>query len=135
MMVKCCNTCLMPALGCNLMKCSSKYEYYKPTPATRAFEENELLRDELYRMKQEAVVFPAKRGDRIYNIHEHWSHKEKKYVGKVRCTHLESYLVYTETPVRIFYKCTADSSWTEIENLYMTREDAKKALEAKEAEE
>lgn len=75
------------------------------------------------------VLLPCKRGDRIYNIRQAWDSKEKKHVNKIRCTRFECYSIYPEDPIRIYYKCAASSSWIEIENLYLTREEAKKALE------
>jgi hypothetical protein len=72
---------------------------------------------------------PCKRNDRVYLIKDYWSEKEHKYIKKVCTTHFISYLIYPESPVRILYNITADSSWHEIGNLYFDLKTAHDALE------
>lgn len=72
----------------------------------------------------EVPELPFHRGDRIYII-------DNCVKGSIRVTRLESYLVYPENPVRVLVKCTANSSWHELKNVYATREGAETALAEK----
>jgi hypothetical protein len=78
------------------------------------------------------VELLCKRGDRVYLIKDYWSKKENKSIKKVCTTHLIGYLIYPETPVRILYNITDDSSWHEINNLYVDRKSALEALKGTE---
>ncbi len=73
------------------------------------------------------IELPFHRGDRIYIV-------DNRVRGSIRVTRLESYLVYAENPVRVLVKCTANSSWHELKNVYATRKKAEAALAEKGAE-
>jgi hypothetical protein len=75
------------------------------------------------------VGLSVQRGQRIYLIRFYWSKKENKSVRRVCTTHFISYLIYPESPARILYNITADSSWHEIDNLYFDLKTARDALE------
>jgi len=68
------------------------------------------------------VELPFRRGDRIYVV-------DRCVRGAIRSTRLESYLIYAENPVRVLVKCTANSSWHELKNVYATHAEAKAALD------
>lgn len=75
------------------------------------------------------IKLSYKCGDPIYLLREKWSDKEMKYITVIFCTHLESYLIFPEySDTRILIKCTADSSWHEINEIYPTRQEAEQAL-------
>jgi hypothetical protein len=75
------------------------------------------------------IELPAQRDQRVYLIRDYYSKKENKYIKKVCTTHFISYLIYPESPARILYNITADSSWHEIGNLYFDLKTARDALE------
>lgn len=78
---------------------------------------------ELMQKKEQGQVVELlyRRKDRIYILDE-------KVRGLIRATRLESYLIYSENPLRIYVKCTANSSWHDIKNVYPSREKAEEAL-------
>ena len=95
-----------------------KEEYIVEATGSEAIHIFELLAAEAAGL---CVTLPYKRGDRIYIV-------DNQVRGSIRTTQFESYLIYPENLTRVLVKCTANSGWHNIENVYHSRAEAEESL-------